>query len=708
MTEPSEKRQLIARFLTGDLSAAEKSLVLEACRKDDAFLTELADSFVVERLLRFRGVSSSGRVFTSEVIQRLDMITEPEWAAQILKKIETETATIRRRRRRQVMRFSFGLAAAASLLVCAGVYLFLHRSVPTRMFPCAVRIVGDVNISRGHIATGTGSYCNLQYSDGTSLVLDQNTRLSLIPESTSFGKRIELHRGRTYLDVTDQRRPLVVTLRDSIVEVLGTRLVVAISSKPRITVLNGRVKLRHGTSGVYATQGQTILPPVGRQNFVNVLNLAAGETDISWLRKVGVDTVELLMRTREKGGQAEVFPMGFANHSVSKGLWRMERENRDVIVTREETDGAANILLGEPVWEKGRLSCRFKVLKRGHSPVSAGFSFFNDDGLIFNFGMPTALNKFLDSGHNGWINMRTEFELNKDGVVVLRKTEMWPDQNGSARVVTHEWTADRRVKMLNGCGVGLYLEGCSAKFSNLTFIQAKRHERAAVRSGFGRVTDGLLALYLFNEGEGQTIRDVSGVGEPLDLTILHPEKTLWLQDGLRVTGAACITHRGNTAKILKAWGKNKAYTIEAWLRLSENQVPDPQGTNRKFMRLSFGTQARIWWYSAFIGHAENRRLVHNISIGADIEKRLTGSYWDDGKWGNTTKCSVSLLHFLRQRPLEILFAPPEDKDAKWNTPWEGDIFAIAIYGRALSEEEVRRNFVAGAPGENPASSESTY
>ncbi|MFQ6026023.1 MAG: LamG-like jellyroll fold domain-containing protein, partial [Dehalococcoidia bacterium] len=45
-----------------------------------------------------------------------------------------------------------------------------------------------------------------------------------------------------------------------------------------------------------------------------------------------------------------------------------------------------------------------------------------------------------------------------------------------------------------------------------------------------RVTEGLVALYNFAEGAGDTVHDVSGVGTPLDLRITHPDQVQWLQD----------------------------------------------------------------------------------------------------------------------------------------------------------------------------------
>lgn len=46
-----------------------------------------------------------------------------------------------------------------------------------------------------------------------------------------------------------------------------------------------------------------------------------------------------------------------------------------------------------------------------------------------------------------------------------------------------------------------------------------------------RATANLVALYTFQEGSGNIVQDVSGVGTPLNLTIGTPNNTTWLAGG---------------------------------------------------------------------------------------------------------------------------------------------------------------------------------
>ena len=76
--------------------------------------------------------------------------------------------------------------------------------------------------------------------------------------------------------------------------------------------------------------------------------------------------------------------------------------------------------------------------------------------------------------------------------------------------------------------------------------------RVAAATNALRVSEGLVALYDFKEGAGTTVRDVSGFGTPLDLSISNPSAVNWIADGglsidasiaIRSTGSSHQNHR---------------------------------------------------------------------------------------------------------------------------------------------------------------------
>ena len=82
-----------------------------------------------------------------------------------------------------------------------------------------------------------------------------------------------------------------------------------------------------------------------------------------------------------------------------------------------------------------------------------------------------------------------------------------------------------------------------------------------------RVTAGLQVLYAFYEGGGSTVQDVSGVGNPLDLTLSDLGAVTWLPNGgLSVDASTVITSSGPAIKVITALQASQALTLEVWIK----------------------------------------------------------------------------------------------------------------------------------------------
>lgn len=69
--------------------------------------------------------------------------------------------------------------------------------------------------------------------------------------------------------------------------------------------------------------------------------------------------------------------------------------------------------------------------------------------------------------------------------------------------------------------------------------------------GTGRITDGLVVLYGFEEGTGTTVTDVSGVGTPMNLTIADEGTITWIPGGgLRTILSSQINSDGPATKVI--------------------------------------------------------------------------------------------------------------------------------------------------------------
>ncbi len=83
-----------------------------------------------------------------------------------------------------------------------------------------------------------------------------------------------------------------------------------------------------------------------------------------------------------------------------------------------------------------------------------------------------------------------------------------------------------------------------------------------------RVQRGLLALYVFQEAPGaRTVRDVSGVGPELSLTIRDPNRVTWLPGGgAQISAPNRMSSAQAATKLFDGCRATNAITIEAWVR----------------------------------------------------------------------------------------------------------------------------------------------
>jgi hypothetical protein len=87
------------------------------------------------------------------------------------------------------------------------------------------------------------------------------------------------------------------------------------------------------------------------------------------------------------------------------------------------------------------------------------------------------------------------------------------------------------------------------------------------KEGVNRMPAGALVAYNFREGRGDTIRDVSERGEPLNLKIEDASAVKWLPGGgLAIEGPGLIASPGPAAKVNDGLKKSRSVTIDAWIK----------------------------------------------------------------------------------------------------------------------------------------------
>jgi hypothetical protein len=220
-----------------------------------------------------------------------------------------------------------------------------------------------------------------------------------------------------------------------------------------------------------------------------------------------------------------------------------------------------------------------------------------------------------------------------------------------------------------------------------------------------RVANGLVAFYTFEPPEDGVIRDRSGAGEPLDLTIENSHGIAFRRGRLLVASPARISSAVPARKIVAAVKQSKALSIEAWVKPHDTAQAGP---------------ARIVTLSSDPGQRDFTLAQDGNRYDVRLRTTSTDANGTPSISSSEGSLQPQLTHVVYTRDAEgsariyvngktITFQSVAGQVDCWgddyrlsllneltdNRPWLGELHLVAIYGRALSEEEVANNFAAG-------------
>lgn len=218
----------------------------------------------------------------------------------------------------------------------------------------------------------------------------------------------------------------------------------------------------------------------------------------------------------------------------------------------------------------------------------------------------------------------------------------------------------------------------------------------------GRVTAGIAALYLFDEGSGTTVSDSSGILPAIDLTIADEATVDWVNGGLDILSDSIIeASAALTTRLVDACNDSDEVTLELWI------TPETANAHGKIAFLSSGNSdvdvGLMQIGEAYLGKVHSAgstddgvpaidsavgdgrtSLTHVVLTRADSGERRV---YVDGRLrsSNTVRGALGWV----DRVLAIGDQSGDDD------PWVGTFHLMAIYHRALSAADVARNFTAG-------------
>jgi hypothetical protein len=230
-------------------------------------------------------------------------------------------------------------------------------------------------------------------------------------------------------------------------------------------------------------------------------------------------------------------------------------------------------------------------------------------------------------------------------------------------------------------------------------------ELSPVSAAGERVANGIVAFYTFERPADGVIRDRSGAGEPLDLKIENPQGLAFRGGRLLVNSPARISSAAPARKIVAAVKQSKALSIEAWLKPHDTSQAGPA----RIVSLSSNPSQRDFTLAQDGSRYDVRlRTTSTDANGTpsisspegSLQPQLThvvytrdaegaARIYVNGKAATGQAVAGQVENWGDEFRLSLV------NELTDNRPWLGELQLVAIYGRALSEEEVARNLAAG-------------
>ncbi len=219
----------------------------------------------------------------------------------------------------------------------------------------------------------------------------------------------------------------------------------------------------------------------------------------------------------------------------------------------------------------------------------------------------------------------------------------------------------------------------------------------------GRVTAGLEAEYLFDEGSGSTIHD-SAAGAPLDLTVQSGSSVRWLPGALRLEGSSLLRTALGAKLVNEPIQTSQALSVEMWIDPSTvdsatRTILDigPFGSTDQNLELTqLGTAMRSALRSSTTSKAGLPYQTTTNAVQDGLHqmvyvRRPNGvvEVFVDGASIWTSTVTGTFNNWVLGYPLGI------GNNNDRTEPWLGDLYHVAIYSDDLTVGQVAQNYAVG-------------
>lgn len=222
-----------------------------------------------------------------------------------------------------------------------------------------------------------------------------------------------------------------------------------------------------------------------------------------------------------------------------------------------------------------------------------------------------------------------------------------------------------------------------------------------------RITAGVKVLYDLRTVQGDSVADLAGQGQPLQLKISKPGSVKASADGLHVLNKTLIRSEQPATDLTRTIMQSGALTVEAWIRPATATQSGPAriltlSLNGNERNLTLGQDGDKFDFRLRTTETSTNGIPSLSSKGGSASTELTHVVCTHGRGGMTRiyingelnaerKVSGDFSKWDQRYHLGLANELTEDR------PWQGSLLLAAVFSRELTAEEVRQNFKSGVP-----------
>jgi hypothetical protein len=227
-----------------------------------------------------------------------------------------------------------------------------------------------------------------------------------------------------------------------------------------------------------------------------------------------------------------------------------------------------------------------------------------------------------------------------------------------------------------------------------------------------RIWGGLQALYTFKEGRGGLVHDVSRAGTPLDLKTENAQALRWSAKGLFLSAPSLLASTAPATRLIQACKASNEISLELWFRPA---TLAPGNRDGRILTLSFDPMNQDFMIGQDEFQGPSRSCFVRLRTTATDLVGKPATALPNGT------LTLKATHFVFTRAasgtatiyvdgVEAVRGSVAGNFSAWDDrgrlglgnemtndrPWLGEYHLVAVYSRALSADDVKQNYRAGA------------